>query len=118
MNITGIVSLNNVTTPAVPTDAIVEADGKYYIFILTDKEPEEHHEEGEETHDHKAAKKGKEQEPKNTTNFEKLEVVKGVSNMGYTAITFVNEIPANTKIVTKGAFFINAKLTNTGEHED
>ncbi|MEZ5047415.1 MAG: efflux RND transporter periplasmic adaptor subunit [Chitinophagaceae bacterium] len=32
MNITGIVSLNNVTTPAVPTDAIVEADGKYYIF--------------------------------------------------------------------------------------
>jgi len=118
MNITGIVSLNNVTTPAVPTDAIVEADGKYYIFILTDKEPEEHHEEGEETHDHKTAEKGKETEPKNTTNFEKLEVVKGVSNMGYTAITFVNEIPANTKIVTKGAFFINAKLTNTGEHED
>jgi membrane fusion protein, heavy metal efflux system len=118
MNITGIVSLNNVTTPAVPTDAIVEADGKYYIFILTDKEPEEHHEEGEEAHDHKAAEKGKETEPKNTTNFEKLEVVKGVSNMGYTAITFVNEIPANTKIVTKGAFFINAKLTNTGEHED
>ena len=32
MNITGIVSLNNVTTPAVPTDAIVEADGKYYIL--------------------------------------------------------------------------------------
>ena len=118
MNITGIVSLNNVTTPAVPTDAIVEADGKYYIFIITDKEPEEHHEEGETDHNHKEAEKGKEKEPKNTTNFEKLEVVKGVSNMGYTAITFVNEIPKDAKIVTKGAFFINAKLTNTGEHED
>ncbi|MEY4812333.1 MAG: hypothetical protein RLZZ462_1206 [Bacteroidota bacterium] len=117
MNITGIVSLNNVTTPAVPTDAIVEADGKYYIFIITDKEPEEHHEEGDEGHDHKEAEKGKEAELKNTTNFEKIEVVKGVSNMGYTAVTFVNDIHKDAKIVTKGAFFINAKLSNTGEHE-
>ena len=54
MNITGIVSLNNVTTPAVPTDAIVEADGKYYIFIVTNREPEEHHEEGEEGQETKA----------------------------------------------------------------
>ena len=117
MNITAIVSLNNVTSPAVPTEAIVEADGKYYIFIKTDKEPEEHHEEGEEGHDHKEAEKGKEAEPKNTTNFEKIEIVKGVSNMGYTAITFVYEIPKDAVIVTKGAFFINAKLSNTGEHE-
>lgn len=37
MNITAIVSLNNVTAPAVPTDAIVEADGKYFVFVVTDK---------------------------------------------------------------------------------
>ena len=48
---------------------------------------------------------------------EKIEIVKGVTNMGYTAITFVQDIPSNAKIVTKGAFFINAKLTNTGGHE-
>ena len=117
MNITGIVSLNNVTTPAVPTTAIVEADSKFYIFVITNKEPEEHHEEGEEGHDHKEAEKSKEAEPTNTTNFEKIEVVKGVTNMGYTAVTFVTDIPAGAKIVTKGAFFINAKLSNTGEHE-
>lgn len=117
MNITAIVSLNNITAPAVPNDAIVEAEGKYYIFIVTNKEPEEHHEEGEAGHDHKEAEKGKETEPKNTTNFEKIEVVKGVANMGYTTITFVKDIPKDAKIVTKGAFFINAKLSNTGEHE-
>ena len=50
-------------------------------------------------------------------NFEKTEVLKGVSDMGYTAINFVNEIPANAKIVVKGAFFVNAKLSNTGGHE-
>jgi cobalt-zinc-cadmium efflux system membrane fusion protein len=117
MNITAIVSLNNVTSPALPTEAIVEADGKYYIFIKTSKEPIEHHEDGEEGHDHKEVEKGKEANPTNTTNFEKIEIVKGVSNMGYTAITFINEIPQNAVVVTKGAFFINAKLSNTGGHE-
>lgn len=37
--------------------------------------------------------------------------------MGFTAITAVSDIPQGAKIVTKGAFFINAKLSNTGEHE-
>lgn len=115
MNITGIVSLNNVTTPAVPNDAIVNADGKYYIFVQTDKKAEEHHEEGEEEGNHKD---GEEKEEKTAKNFEKTEVVKGVSDMGYTAITFINKIPANAKIVVKGAFFVNAKLSNTSEEEE
>jgi hypothetical protein len=38
--------------------------------------------------------------------------------MGYTAITFVKQIPVNAKIVVKGAFFVNAKLSNAGEEED
>ncbi|WP_343660213.1 efflux RND transporter periplasmic adaptor subunit [Chryseobacterium sp.] len=104
MNITGIVSLDKSTTPAVPTEAIVEADGKYYVFIQTDKKVEEEHEE-----------KGKPR-PK-TLNFEKIEVVKGTTDMGYTAITPVGTIPDNAKIVVKGAFFVNAKLVNSGEHE-
>jgi hypothetical protein len=50
-------------------------------------------------------------------NFEKIEVSKGVSELGYTAITPVKEIPEGTKIVTKGTFFVNASLSNSGEHE-
>ena len=91
MNITAIVSLNNVTTPAVPNDAIISHEGKDYIFVLA-----------------KAAKNGE-------TNFIKSEIVKGISNMGYTAITLVNEIPQDSKVVTKGTFFVNAKLTNVEE---
>jgi len=117
MNITGIVSLNNVTTPAVPSEAIVNAEGKDYIFIVTDKKAEEHHDDQSEEHDHKATESTHKEEPKDNVNFERIEVVKGVSNMGYTAVTFVQDVPANSKIVTKGAFFINAKLTNTGGHE-
>ena len=118
MNITAIVSLTNNTTQAVPNDAIVSANGRDYIFIVTDKKPEEHHEEeaGHEGHDHGTKKEelvvGKKID---MINFEKIEVVKGVSNMGYTAISLISEIPKNAKIVTKGAFFVNAKMTNQGE---
>ncbi|TPD65923.1 efflux RND transporter periplasmic adaptor subunit [Flavobacterium microcysteis] len=115
MNITAIVSLNDITTNAVPNDAIVSADGKDYIFVVTNKQAEE--EKPEEGEDKKEPEtKGKVEEVKNT-NFEKFEVIKGVSNMGYTAITLVKDIPSNVKIVTKGAFFVNAKLTNKGEEE-
>ncbi|MEZ5047416.1 MAG: hypothetical protein R2831_10540 [Chitinophagaceae bacterium] len=39
------------------------------IFLITDKEPEEHHEEGDEGHDHKEAEKGKEAELKKHHQF-------------------------------------------------
>ncbi|WP_313263335.1 efflux RND transporter periplasmic adaptor subunit [Sphingobacterium sp.] len=129
MNITGMIGVNNVRTPAVPNDAIVEADGKYYIFVETDKKPEEHeeghddhghaHDEGEAKHAHsneKEAGQHGEEQAKNI-NFEKIEIQKGVSALGYTAIIPVTEVPAGTKIVVKGAFFINAKMSNTGGHE-
>lgn len=111
MNITGIVSLDYSTTPAIPNEAIVEADGKFYVFVKTDKKPEEDHAEGEEAKTEKPKKDSK------TVNFEKIEVVKGSSDMGYTAITPVKEIAPDSKIVVKSAFFVNAKLTNGGEHE-
>lgn len=110
MNITGFVSINDVTSPAVPNEAIVEADGKTYIFIVTGKQPEAHHEADQDP-------ATKHQDKSESVNFEKIEVIKGVSNLGFTAVSFVTDIPDAAKIVTKGAFFINAKLTNTEGHE-
>lgn len=90
MNITGTISIDNVLTPTVSDQSIVEADGKYYIFIIKDKAKNE---------------------------FEKIEITKNVSNLGYTAITTTKDIPKNVEVVTKGVFFINAKLENKGGHE-
>lgn len=111
MNITAIVSLNNVTASAVPNSAIVSDGEKDYIFVVTDEIPKDHEHEATQENAEKSSKEIK------TLNFKRIEVVKGVSEMGYTAITAVNEIPAGAKIVTQGAFFINAKATNTGGHE-
>lgn len=125
MNITGMVSFSHSNTPAVPDEAIVNADGKYYLFIVTDKAPKNHseaengHNEGEDGHDHKTDKKAEtdNKQKSETLNFEKIEIVKGISNMGFTAVSFTKDIAKNAQIVTKGAFFINAKLSNTGDHE-
>ncbi|WP_164111823.1 MULTISPECIES: efflux RND transporter periplasmic adaptor subunit [Sphingobacterium] len=119
MNTIGVLDLNTKKSLAVPNDALVEADGKYYIFIMTDKEGEVHHEEEGhehkegEGHEHNHAKGEKEGDG---VNFEKIEVAIGVSDLGYTAITPVSDLAKDTQVVTKGAFFINAKLSNTGGH--
>lgn len=109
MSITGMVSLDDVLSTAVPNDAIVNADGKYYIFLVKEREEEAHdHKEGE-AHDHNhGSEKG--------TQFVRMEVVKGATQLGYTAITPVSEIPHGTHIVVKGAFFVNAKMNDSGEH--
>ncbi|WP_231561272.1 efflux RND transporter periplasmic adaptor subunit [Sphingobacterium sp. T2] len=102
MSITGMVSLDDVLSTAVPNDAIVNADGKYYIFLVKEREEEAHdHKEGE-AHDHNhGSEKG--------TQFVRMEVVKGATQLGYTAITPVSEIPHGAHIVVKGAFFCECK---------
>ena len=51
------------------------------------------------------------------TTFEIIPVAKGTTEVGYTQITLLKEIPKDAKIVVKGAFFVLAKMTNSGEGE-
>ncbi|MBC7535973.1 MAG: efflux RND transporter periplasmic adaptor subunit [Ferruginibacter sp.] len=94
MNVTANISLDKATLPAVPTEAIVSYQGKDYIFIVDAVNAKE-----------------------NTTRFKRIPVVKGTSEVGYSEITLLEELPANAKVVTKAAFFILAKQTNIGEEE-
>jgi RND family efflux transporter MFP subunit len=113
MNITAVISIGETVVPAVPNDAIITYQGQDYIFVMTDKKPPEHKEAKE------AAKDNKETEKEEAgIYFERVQVVKGASDIGYTEITLIKNLPPNSKIITKGAFFANAKMTNTGEHED
>jgi len=124
MSITALISLQNAMLDAVPNDAIVSSEGQDYIFIVTDKHSEEeyhHDEEAEHKHDesgHQHDEAEKEKPTKGEITFEKIPVKKGTTDVGYTEITLLKEIPTDAKIVTKGAFFILAKMTNQGEaHE-
>ena len=90
MNVTAAISLNRQTVPAVPNDAIVTVAGQDYIFVFKKKEEK-------------------------AMRFERVVVSKGTSDVGYTEITLLKEIPKDAKIVVKGAFFVSAKMTNVEE---
>ncbi len=94
MSITANISLDKATLPAIPSEAIVSYQGQDYIFIV----------------DSVDAKNG-------TTLFKRIPVVKGTTDIGYSEITFLKDVPAGAKIVIKAAFFLLAKQTNIGEEE-
>lgn len=104
MTITAVISLETGTKPAVPTEAIVNVGGQDFIFV---KKVEAAHNE-KETTEHKDEK---------GITFEKIPVAKGTTDVGYTEITVLKEIPKDAEIVVKGAFFVLAKMSNSGEHE-
>lgn len=88
MNITGLVSLGEELLAAVPDEAIVHVDGEDYIFVQQDL-----------GHDHEEL-----------LEFVPVQVIRGASQLGYTAITPLEPLGEETVIVRKGAFFVNARL--------
>lgn len=123
MNVTAVISLEQTTVPAVPSDAIVAVDGQDYIFVLTEDHAEDEHKKESEDSVRQSAKTtiqhkvGEKQEEAKEKTFERIPVAKGKTDVGYTEITLLREIPKDAKIVTKGAFFVSAKMTNTEGHE-
>ena len=124
MNVTAIISLEKANVPAIPTDAIVTIQGQDYIFIVTDKKEEAHNNEDgkdsvkqNENADHDHNEKSAPHDKKKSITFKMIPVAKGTTEVGYTQITLLKEIPMDARIVVKGAFFVMAKLTNAGEGE-
>lgn len=123
MNITANISLGLATLPAVPVDAIVSYQGKDYIYVVAGEE-HNHEKEGEQEKDslqatHKAHTPDVTQpaEEEKGVTFIRIPVAKGTTDIGYSEITLLADVPEGAKIVVKGAFFILAKQTNSGEHE-
>ena len=117
INITAVISLDKATVPAVPSEAVVTIAGQDYIFVLTDEHAEEEHQpNGKDTIKHETKENHGHENEKGLT-FEKIPVAKGTTDVGFTEITLLKEISKDAKVVVKGAFFVLAKMTNSGEHE-
>ncbi len=141
MSITALVSLDNATVNAVPSSAIVNYKGQDYIFVVTDenateedKGHDEHAHEEKDSHANKTAESHDHEDEHAHTNaeknsertgtannesfgkmFERIPIAKGTTDIGYSEITLLKDIPADSKIVVNGAFFLLGKMTNAGE---
>ncbi len=96
MYINGRILANDMEETVVPNDAIVADGEKYYIFVKT-KNQAHKHAEGETNHVEK-------------TSFMMVEVLKGVTNAGYTAIRLLNNLPDDIKIAGSSAYFLIAEM--------
>lgn len=107
---------------ALPEKAIVSAEGKDYIFVVTDeKAPEEHeHQEGEanhtakEEHDHKAG-----ETEQHGTAFKQIPVRRGVTEGGYSQVTLPASLDLKkAKVVINGAYAVLSQLQAAGGEEE
>ena len=84
--------LNDDTANAIPEAAIIKDGASSFIYVAKE--------------DSNAAE----------TMFEKIRLIPGASNNGYTAIKLLEEIPEGMKIVVKGAYYVYAQ-SKAGELE-
>lgn len=117
MNITAVLSMGNVTMPALPNDAFVNYGGQDYIFIQVDRAQQADAAAGKATMDEKDEKHVADEAHDDGIAFKRISVMKGPTSLGYTGVKLLQEIPAGAKVIVKGAFFALAKMTNAGEEE-
>ncbi|WKL49265.1 efflux RND transporter periplasmic adaptor subunit [Flavobacterium pectinovorum] len=103
MYVSANINITNATVPALPKDAIVRNGDKYFVYIQ------------EQNHLEKKIKtKEKEQDE---IHFKAIEVIPGTTDLGFTEVKFVDEIPSDAQIVFKGAFYLLSAIKGGGEHE-
>ncbi len=86
------IAVDSKKVQALPNEAFVSENGLDYIFIQKEKHGDK-------------------------VEFEKIQVNKGVSDLGYSEVVFNKEMAKIPPIVLKGAFYVNAEL-NKGEFEE
>lgn len=109
MYVAANINISNQTVPALPKDAVVRNGDKYYIYIQ-----DEGHEEApkKEAEEHKEG-----EEHQKEIHFRAVEVVTGTTDLGYTEVKPIEEIPSDAKIVIKAAYYLLAQSKGGGEHE-
>ena len=96
MPVVGIIASESSEVEALPDDAIVMSEGRYYVFAV----------EGQE-----------EEDGQMMTHFKKMEIIQGLKERGYTQVKFLSPVEKGTKFVIKNAFYLGSMTSEHGEHD-
>ncbi|MGH2665967.1 efflux RND transporter periplasmic adaptor subunit [Flavobacterium sp.] len=147
MYVNALIDVGQNKTTVVPSEAVFTTDGKQFVFIrnkMTDCKihkdcaahefcaPSEDCPEHPkcEQHEHsplakactkhpecEAHEKCKAVENSKAYYFTMKEVRKGVTDLGYTEVAFIDEVPTDATVVSKGAFYLLSKSKTGGQME-
>lgn len=95
MSVKASINSGTESVDALPEDAIISSAGRYYIFVL----------------DHEAEESGE-----RVFHFKRVEVMPGVSDLGYTQVSFLSPGDEHATVVTSGAFYLGSMSSDHGEH--
>lgn len=104
MYLNGVVEAGGALVPALPAEAIVEYQGKKYVFVETE---EIHTEEAGEPEEDAAAGEGQ--------HFEIVEIQTGNSEFGFIEITSPGSLNKDRQIVVEGAYALLSAMKNSEE---
>ncbi|MFL9842898.1 efflux RND transporter periplasmic adaptor subunit [Flavobacterium rhizosphaerae] len=115
MYVTALIDVGSREVEALPTEAIVKADGREFIFVLEEHGDDEHeHNEAEEkNHDEDNYDNDEGQhheEESDMHHFQRIEVKTGTSQLGYVQITLLHAIDKEAQIVLNGAYYLQSHL--------
>jgi len=102
MYLNAVVEAGGALVPALPTEAIVEYQGKKYVFVVTD---DIHKEEGGAPEEMEPAGEGQ--------HFGIVEVQTGNSEFGFFEITSPGSLNKDSQIVVEGAYALLSKMKNS-----
>jgi cobalt-zinc-cadmium efflux system membrane fusion protein len=103
MYLKAIVETGGAEVAALPENAVVDFQGKKYIFYQVAEAP------------HGPAEGEREDSHGDEYHFEMVEVEVGNTELGYTEVKLPDDFPANSPIVVKNAYAILSKMKNSGE---
>lgn len=99
------IEVTNNKTTALPNEALVSSEGKFFIFIKDDGHGHNHKEEKETTDKHEEE-----------YAFTPIEISKGVSQNGFTEVFLPDNFELDhAEVVIKGAYDLLAKMNNSEE---
>ncbi len=108
MFVNAIIEIGASETTALPQQAVVQAGGRNYIFILDeDKSNAEVRENA----------KGKDTTTDKHIKFKRIEVGTTVTENGFTGVQLPSGFNMESKVVIKGAYDLLSKMNNTEEEE-
>jgi len=88
------IATSNKTVNAIPDEAFINEKGLDYIFIQVEKDADD-------------------------VVLERIQVTRGMSDLGFSEVLFTKNQPKNLIVVTKGAYYVNSELNKGefGEHD-
>ncbi len=112
MYLKAIVETGGASVSALPDDAIIDFQGKKYVFIKT----EEGHEHEERNHAEEASKEGVDYKEEGQ-HFIMQEITVGNSELGHTEVILPEGWNNKNEVVIKGAYAILSKMKNSEKEE-